>query len=85
MKTQSEIDAANQYHAYQKGWVAGTNIRAMDPTAAHHEDPLIRDAYSQGYTDGRHARHLAMHAAAARYRHHISVLRLMDTEGEHTA
>lgn len=84
MKTQAEIDAANQYHAYQKGWIAGACVRAMDPAAAHHADPLIRAAYNQGYADGRRTRNLAMQMAATKYGHTLSVLRLMDTEGEHS-
>ena len=78
MKTQAEIDAANQYAAYQQGWVAGAAFRAMDPKATEHTNVLIRHAYNDGYTDGRHARSQAMHAAAQKYNHTISVLRLMD-------
>lgn len=78
MKTQSEIDAGNQYGAYQQGWRAGAAFRATDPKAAEHESFLIRDAYHQGYTDGRHAYNQAMHNAAHKYNHTISVLRLMD-------
>lgn len=79
MKTQAEIDAANQWQAYQRGWTAGAAVRAMDPAATGHTNFLIRDAYGQGYTDGRHARNQAMHAAAHKYNYEISVLRLMDT------
>ena len=82
MKTQSQIDASNQYEAYQRGWTAGASVRAMDPAAEHHANFLIRDAYHQGYTDGRHARNQALHNAALKYRHERSVLRLMDTEGK---
>jgi hypothetical protein len=78
MKTQAEIDAGNQYGAYQQGWRAGAAFRAMDLKAAEHESFLIRDAYNQGYTDGRHAYNQAMHNAARKYNYKISVLRLMD-------
>lgn len=81
MKTEKEIDAANQYAAYQKGWAAGAATRAMDPAVTGHSNELIRLAYEQGYADGRIARQSALQKAADKYGHRPSILRLAAEEG----
>ncbi len=80
MKTQKEIDAGNQYGAYQQGWTAGAAMRAMDPKATGHGDEAIRLAYEQGYGDGRIARQTAMQKAADKYGHRPGILRLTAEE-----
>jgi hypothetical protein len=72
-------DAANQYQAYAKGWVAGAAVRAMDPAATGHTDPLIRDAYNLGYKDGQDARRADLEYAGKRYGYEPSILRLCET------
>jgi hypothetical protein len=80
MKTKQEIDAANQYGAYQQGWVAGAKVSAMDPKITGHDNELIKAAYEQGYNDGRVARQTAMQKAADKYGHRLSILRLTAEE-----
>lgn len=81
MKTPEQLDAANQYSAYWKGWTAGACVRAMDPAVAGHADKLLRDAYNQGYHDGGVARNDAMLLASERYGHVPNILRLAETGG----
>ena len=81
MKTQKEIDAANQFGAYQQGWAAGAAVRAMDPKTTGHANELIKAAYDQGYSDGRVARQTAMQKAADKYGHRPNILRLALEEG----
>jgi len=78
VKTKAELDAANQWHTYQKGWVDGSHVRAMNPVCTGNDNLLIRAAYNYGYTDGRTARNEAMQKAALRYGYEPSILRLMD-------
>ena len=71
-------EAANQYHSYHKGWVAGAGSKAMDPVFTAHANEKIRLAYEQGYQDGRLALNKAMQKVADNYRYRPSVLRLCD-------
>lgn len=76
MKTDDEIDAANRYHAYHRGWAAGAGSRAIDERVIEHADEAIRVAYALGYEDGRVARQTAMQKAGDRYKHRPNILRL---------
>ena len=76
MKTQEQIDAANQYKTYRKGWVEGASTKATDPVATGHENVLIRDAYNLGYKHGQVARDAAAEFASERYGYEPQILRL---------
>lgn len=78
MKTQAEIDAANQYKSYRKGWVEGARTTAMDPLAAQHENVLIRNAYNLGYKHGQVARDEAGRFASDKYGYEPQILRLCE-------
>lgn len=82
MKTQQEIDAANQFHSFMKGWRAGAGSKAMDPKFTEHDNKLIVDAYNAGYKRGRVDMNIAAQSAAEAYGYTISYLRLMDGEHE---
>lgn len=66
-KNQAEIDASNQYASYQRGWRTAARGAAIDPIFTTHDNVLIANAYSDGYTDGRHAAGHAMRVAAGKY------------------
>lgn len=78
MRTPEQIDAANRFESYRRGWGAGATSRATDPRLATHADQGIRDAYNRGYADGRRALNDAMRDASSTYGHVPSILRLAD-------
>lgn len=76
MKTKEEIDAANQFHSFMRGWKDGAGTRAMDTKCTEHDNPLIRAAYSAGYKRAREDLNLVAQSAAEAYGYTISYLRL---------
>lgn len=80
LHTPSEIDAANRYHSYRKGWQHGAATRAMGPEFTGHVDDGIREAYLLGYQDGRSELAKALQTAQQRYGHTPTVLRTQDDQ-----
>ena len=81
-KTAAQIDAANRYEAYMRGWKDGASIKAMrqEMTALAPKAPL-RLSYEDGYTDGRTARAAASQYATRVTGHEPTILRLQ-ADGE---
>lgn len=75
MPTSKELDAANRFAAFQKGWAAGAVGREMDARLVDSINDGIKRAYEQGYTEGMLARDKALRGASNRYGHKPSVLR----------
>lgn len=75
MHTAAEIDAANRYHSYRRGWIDGAARKAMPEEFTKHTDLGIRDAYNLGYQHGYDAHVAALKAAEQRYEHTPTVLR----------
>ena len=82
MKTQQEIDAANQFHSFIMGWKDGASSRAMDPKFTGHDNKLIVAAYDAGYGRARKDINAVAEEAAKTYGYTISYLRLMDGDHE---
>lgn len=80
MKTVEEMNAANRWQAYMKGWKAGAGVKAMDPMIEQHPDNDLRKAYSLGYADGRIAHNNAGTRATELFGYTPSVLRLAESE-----
>lgn len=66
-KNQAEIDAANRYESYRRGWKQGAAQKAADKVFLTHTNKGIAEAYSQGYADGFGACSDALKSAAAEY------------------
>lgn len=78
-KTAAQIDAANRYESYMRGWRDGAVITAMRPEFTERAPgDQLRIAYELGYGDGRKARSNASSQAASVYGHKLTILRLQD-------
>ncbi len=73
-KTTSEIDAAHNYYAWQKGWIDGAGFRGIDKKFADHE--TLGFLYMEAWEAGREAYRLSMISASERFGYTPSVLRL---------
>lgn len=83
MKTEAEIEAANTYHSFMRGWAAGAGGNAMDPRfTAKPEGDALRAAYEQGYASGRVARAGASKQASKSSGYTPSILRTQDVEAD---
>lgn len=73
-----DVDAANQYQSYMKGWRHAAATKAMDPVFTGHANKLIVEAYNLGYRDGGVAKQHAYETASALYGYEPSILRLAE-------
>lgn len=73
--------AKNQFLGYVEGWKAGAAVHAMNPSFSKSQNVELRDAYNQGYSDGRDAYRIASDDAAESYGHEIRHVYLADGEG----
>lgn len=79
MKT--DLEAANQYHAYMQGFRDGAGISAMEPSFTQHSKPYMKTAYEDGYNDGCRERQKASAVASVRYNYTPSILRTCSRVG----
>lgn len=75
MNQPHDIDAANRYQAYIKGWKCGAKGSTPDPAATGHADRGISSAYRLGVADGHLAFNAAATDAAKRFSYEPSPLR----------
>lgn len=73
------VDAANQYQSYMRGWKHAASTKAMDPVFTEHSNELIVEAYNRGYSDGSAAKQRAYETASATYGYEPSILRLAES------
>jgi hypothetical protein len=74
-ETRAEIDAADRYQSYRRGWRDGATSRVRAAVFETHTDQGIRAAYDLGYIDGQRSYGHAMIEAQRLYKHTPSVLR----------
>lgn len=78
-KTAEQIDAANRYESYMRGWRDGAVITAMRPEFIELAPGApLRMSYEDGYRDGRAARSAASQYATRVTGHEPTILRLQD-------
>ena len=65
----SELSAAEQFNVYMSGWHTGAGLRVIPKDIAEHRNPLVREEWQSGYTDGRMAREIAAREASIRTGH----------------
>lgn len=70
-----QVERANQYASYRKGWRDGSLGGSHSPELAMHTNHLIRFAYGLGYQAGSIARDRAAKRASRLYNHKPSVMR----------
>lgn len=70
-----DLDAANQYQAFLKGWTCSARMGVPDPLAINHTNTKISAAYKHGYDCGAAARGVALSGAAKAYGYEPSILR----------
>jgi hypothetical protein len=71
----TEIEAAEMYQSYLRGWKDATGIKLCRPEFENHEKDHIRDGYNEGFQDGYDARRMAMRKAERITGHKPTVLR----------
>jgi hypothetical protein len=77
-RTKEEIDAANRYHTWCRGWSDGASGRT--PRADHKTHPELGTVYSDAYSAGFKARNEMREEATKRFGHTPSILRTADAE-----
>lgn len=78
-RTREQIDAANKYHTWIRGWRDGATGRAKRPDHANH--PTLGTTYNEAYMAGIHAAGAMSTEAAKRFGHVPSILRGGETNG----
>lgn len=80
MTDRNQIEAANLYHSYMRGWRDGATASAKRPEFETHADAEIREAYADGLNFGYASREVAVSRARIAYGHVPSILRAQDVE-----
>jgi hypothetical protein len=79
-RSEEEIDAANKYHTWCRGWRDGAGMRPMRENHSTH--PTLGATYDEAYACGQQeARDMAA-IASARFNYTPSVLRTAETNDE---
>ncbi len=78
MRPIEEINAANNYHAFMRGWRDGATISAMRNEFTSHDNEAIKEAYLDGYANGRKMRGEASRAATKAYGYEPDILQLAE-------
>lgn len=73
---------ADNFYSYIRGWTAGAGSRPIDPLFANHENESIKEAYMDGWGNGRAERHKAFRNAEKLYGYSPSVIRVCDCTDE---
>ena len=47
-----ENEGFSKFHSYLRGWSGGVTRRVKDTALAEHADPVLRECYLLGYTEG---------------------------------
>jgi hypothetical protein len=63
------------YLAWRKGWTDGAKASVIDKSIAGHKNAELAEAYQNGYTQGKEARHRASILASIDYAYQPSPLR----------
>lgn len=79
-KSREAIRAANQWHAYMRGWKHSAGGHAQDELHSKHENSEIREAYREGYADAKEAKRNAARYATRLYGHEPSILRVQTAD-----
>lgn len=79
-QTQAEIDAADKYHTWVRGWIDGTHASVKRETCAKH--PTLGPTYEDGYAAGRKSRAETLAMAAQHFGHKPRILRAEHTGHE---
>ena len=66
--------------AYQKGFVCGVKMSAVDLKLLNHENTKIAEEYKRGWEDGRHTRREHLEAAQKRIGVRFEILRGTSSE-----
>jgi hypothetical protein len=74
-RTQEEIQAANLYHSYTRGWRDGAGWKAMRREFEVHPDETLIAAYREGYEAGSKASGAAHEEAGKKYSYQPDILR----------
>jgi hypothetical protein len=82
-RTPEEIDAANKYHTWCRGWRDGAGTRAMRPDHVAH--PTLGTTYNEAYAAGQEAARVMAVDASNRFGYTPSVLRTADTDNRRTS
>ncbi len=77
-RTKDDIDAANKYHTWCRGWRDGAGMRPMRPDHSAH--PTLGTTYDEAYAGGQQAARDMAAVAAARFGYTPSILRTADAE-----
>ena len=77
-KTKENIDAANKYHTWIRGWRDGAGMRPMRPDHSTH--PTLGTTYNEAYAAGQQAARDIATTAATRFGYTPSILRLADAD-----
>lgn len=79
MHEPGNVEAANLYQSYMKGWRDGAAFKSLDENFRKHENASLREAYGRGYSDGRVAMNSASHSASERYGYSPTILRTAES------
>lgn len=71
-RTPEQIEAANRFHSYMRGWQDGAAMRSKREEFRAHR---LEEIYERGYGDGVAAFGMASASAGAAYEHRPSILR----------
>lgn len=82
-RSREEIDAANKYHTWCRGWRDGAGMRAMREDHLVH--PTLGTTYSEAYAAGQAAARVMAEQASARFGYTPSILRTASTETNRTS
>lgn len=70
--TKEQVEAANNFHSYRKGWTDGASGKVMD--ANFNASPYVK-IYLKGYNEGYLVRKKALGKAESKYGHIPSIMR----------
>lgn len=76
-RTPEQIDAANRYHTWVRGYRDG--FGSLAKRKDHEQHPTLGDVYREAYEAGHVAGNQMRTEAAARFGHEPSILRAVET------